>query len=123
MPASRRSSQVVYWFQLRAPSLTSGTSPPLLQTALAVAPVSPQDLEVDAGSDDSGEDPDEDVTGAEEPSRHKRNREPRDHERAEHDPDAASDIHHFGFRSVVADDFLDLHADRDPLLAAELTRG
>jgi hypothetical protein len=60
--------------------------------SLADAPVSPQDIEVDASTDDSGEHPDEDVAGAEEPSGHKRDREPRDYERAECYPDSASDL-------------------------------
>ena len=41
---------------------------------------SPQEVEVHTRADDGGEHPDEDVTGAEEPPRNERNREPRDDE-------------------------------------------
>lgn len=61
---------------------------------LADALVSPQDGEVGGCTDERGDHPDEDVAGAEEPSGHKGDREPRKSERAEGYSDSASDLGH-----------------------------
>jgi len=72
------------------------------QTLLGGAPISPQDIEVDTSTDDRGEHPHEDVAGAEDPSRDKRDREPRDDERTEGYPDPASDLEHRSTLSACA---------------------
>lgn len=94
--------------------LSAFAVPAPVKAALAATLISPQDGEVDDGTDERREHPDEDVAGAEKPSGPKGDREPRKGERAEGYPESTSDLGHekstsnYGTRGVFTAAFVTL---------------